>query len=126
MASSTPFALLATALTALPIALGANAFLRPHHALTLFGLDQPTTPWEEKFATTMMGVYGVRDIFMGLALGAAAYFGNRRTFSWILIASSVVSVGDGVLCLNLKGEGEGSHFAATVLMLFLGVIVNYL
>jgi hypothetical protein len=42
---------------------------------------------------------------MGLAIYSAAYFGDRKTLGWILIAGSGVAFVDGAVLPGLKGQG---------------------
>jgi hypothetical protein len=42
-----------------------------------------------------MVIYGARDIFVGLALYSAAYFGTRKSLGWVPTAGSGVAFVDG-------------------------------
>lgn len=57
-----------------------------------------------------MVLYGARDVFMGAAFYAAAYFGDRKALGWILIAGSGVAVVDGAVCRAQIGRGEWNHW----------------
>ena len=46
---------------------------------------------------------------MGLAIYATAYFGDRKSLGWILIAGSGVAVVDGAVCWA-NGKGEWNHW----------------
>jgi len=66
-----------------------------------------------------MIVYGARDIFMGLALYAAAYTGNRKTLGWITLAGSAVAFVDGVVCWQ-AGKGEWNHWGYAPMLTVVG------
>jgi hypothetical protein len=57
-----------------------------------------------------MVLYGVRDLFMGLAICAAAYFGNRKSLIWILVAGSGVAFVDGAVSHAQIGFREWNHW----------------
>lgn len=73
------------------VGFGINAMIRPENALTFFEFEAPTSVSDRKLTDNLMIIYGVRDIFMGVAIYAAAFFGDRRTLGWILIAGSGVA-----------------------------------
>lgn len=89
---------------------GINAILRPSNALTFFELSPPSSTADQNFVEALMIVYGARDIFMGLAIYAASYFGNRKTLGRILVAGSAVAFVDGAVCRVYAGKGEMNHW----------------
>ena len=105
---------------------GFNAILHPQFALTFFAFDYPTSAADKNVVDGLLVVYGARDIFMGMAMYAAAYMGDRKTLGCLLIFGSAVAFIDGMVCKNFAGAGEWSHwgyapvFAAVGFML-LGV-----
>ncbi|KAF8060740.1 hypothetical protein FPV67DRAFT_304710 [Lyophyllum atratum] len=94
----------------IPIAIGINAILRPQHALTLFDFTAPASPIDAKLVDSLVAVYGARDIFMGLAVYAAAYFADRKTLGAILIAAGGAAFADGAVVRAQVGRGEWSHW----------------
>jgi len=62
-----------------------------------------------------MVVYGVRDIFWGLAIYIAAHFGDRKALGWTLVAGSAVAFADGAVCWA-NGKGEWNHWGYAPLM----------
>src|SRR5262245_27396491 len=90
--------LAATAFATIFVGFGVNAIFRPEHGLTFFELDPPSQPADKAVVDKLMIVYGARDIFMGAALYATAYFGDRRALGWTLIAGSAVAAVDGLVC----------------------------
>ena len=104
------------------IGFGINAILRPENALTFFELEAPTSPSTKSLVNTLMTVYGVKTIFMGVVMHIAAYFGNRKTLGWILIAASGVSFADGVVCWN-QGKREWNHWIFVPMLIGHGSIL---
>src|SRR3954467_6766035 len=93
------------------IAFGINALLRPANALTFFEWTHPTTAADAQLVDGLLAVYGVRDIFMGLAIFASALCGTRKSTGWTLVAAGAVAVADGVVCGRFGGIGaEWNHW----------------
>lgn len=64
---------------------------------------------------------------MGLAIHAAAYFGDRRALGWIMIAGSGVAFADGAVCRAQVGRGEWNHWGyAPVLTAVGGMLLGVL
>ena len=101
------------------IGFGVNAILRPDNALTFFEWEAPTAASDKILVENLMVVYGVRDIFMGLAMYATAYFGSRNALGWVLIAGSGVAFADGVVCRN-QGKGEWNHWGYAPMLTVVG------
>ncbi|KAJ9644065.1 hypothetical protein H2199_003933 [Coniosporium tulheliwenetii] len=92
---------------AILLSFGINAILRPRNALEFFGFEPPASASDKALVDSLVVIYGARDIFMGLAIHAAAYFGDRRALGWILIAGSGVAFVDGAVCRAHVGRGSG-------------------
>ena len=119
--SQTPALLIAANFFAtISFGFGINAIVRPANGLSFF--EFPTTK-EEKAALAakqessvvngMMAVYGVRDIFMGVATYAAAYFSpanDHRILGCMLIATSLVAFADGAICVAYKTGAQWNHW----------------
>lgn len=64
---------------------------------------------------------------MGLAIYAAAYFGdgnrdrNNKALGWILIAGSGVAFVDGAVCRVKVGNGEWNHWGYAPVLAAVGV-----
>ena len=119
--------LLATIFATIFLAFGINGLLRPRSALAVFEFDPPTSASDRQLVDNLMVLYAARDVFMGLAMYAAAYFGTRSTLGCILIAGSGVAFVDGAVCRAQIGRGEWNHWgyapALTVVGgLFLGAL----
>ena len=89
---SSALQLAAHAFATIFVGFGVNAILRPSHALTFFEFAPPASPADARMVDSLMAVYGARDIFMGLAIYAAALFGTKKSLGWTLIASSGVAI----------------------------------
>ncbi|RPD65655.1 hypothetical protein L226DRAFT_530808 [Lentinus tigrinus ALCF2SS1-7] len=115
--------LVATAFGTVFIGFGINAILRPAHALTFFEFARPpTSAVDRQLVDSLMIIYGVRDIFMGLAMYAAAYFGNRKALGAIVLAASAVAFVDGAVC-KMNGEGEWSHWGYAPMVAVTGALL---
>lgn len=121
------------------IGFGINAMVRPASALAPFELDVPIGARE--LVDKLMVIYGVRDIFMGVAMYAAAAAAStagagagaagaaagprgegghaRRMLGWIVVAGSGVAFVDGAVC-RLGGKGEWNHWGYAPLLTVVG------
>ncbi|KAL0569326.1 hypothetical protein V5O48_012632 [Marasmius crinis-equi] len=104
------------------VGFGINAILRPDHALTFFEFSPPAGASDKQLVNSLMFVYGVRDIFMGLACYAAAFTGNKRTLGWILLAGSGVAFADGFVCYQ-AGKGEWNHWGYAPMLTIVGALL---
>ncbi|KAF8956417.1 hypothetical protein BDZ97DRAFT_1851855 [Flammula alnicola] len=70
-----------------------------------------------------MVIYGARDVFVGLAIYSAAYFGERKSLGWILIAGSGVAFVDGAVCRAQVGKGEWNHWSYAPILTAVGSVL---
>jgi len=89
---------------------GINGILRPRSAFEVFEFDLPASAADQSVVYSLMIIYGARDIFMGLAVYSANYFGSRKSLGCLLIAGSAVAFVDGVVCKAQVGKGEWNHW----------------
>ncbi|EAW15039.1 DUF4267 domain-containing protein [Aspergillus clavatus NRRL 1] len=122
MSQSSSLQLVSSLFGTIFIGFGVNAIFRPTHALTFFELTPPTTASDRRIVDSLMAIYGVRDIFMGLAIYAAAFFGTRKSLGWILIAASAVAFADGAVCWSL-GAGEWNHWGYAPAITIVGALL---
>lgn len=93
------------------IGFGINALCNPQSAVSFFELDYPSTySPHQTLIDTLLAAYAVRDIFMGIAIYAAAYFGTKKTLGVITLAMGGVAAADGVICKVIVGQGEWNHW----------------
>ena len=105
------------------LAFGVNAILNPASALSFFELPMPEGDAERNLVEALMVVYGVRDIFMAVAIYAAAYFGSRRALGWITMSVGAVAFADGVVCKVYAGTGEWGHWGYAPVLTLMGAIL---
>ncbi|KAL8743377.1 MAG: hypothetical protein Q9190_004257 [Brigantiaea leucoxantha] len=101
---------------------GINAIMRPQNALEFFEFEPPASASGQKLVDNLMVIYGVRDIFMGVAMYSAAYFGDRKTLGWIVIAGSGVAFADGAVCWA-QGKGEWNHWGYAPILTAVGSLL---
>jgi len=123
LSQSSYLPLVASAFATIFVGFGINAILRPSNALTFFEFPYPTSPSDAKLIDGLMVVYGARDIFMGLAIYAAAYFGDRKSLGWMLIAGSGVAFVDGYVCKAYTGNGEWNHWGYAPMLTAVGSLL---
>ncbi|KAI0707927.1 putative integral membrane protein [Earliella scabrosa] len=112
--------LAATTFGTIFVAFGVNAILRPDHALTFFQFARPpANAVDKQLVDALMAIYGVRDIFMGLAIYAAALWGTPRTLGVIVLAGSTVAFADGAVC-KVNGMGEWDHWGYAPMLTLVG------
>lgn len=115
--------LAAHAIATLFVGFGVNAIVRPTNALTFFEWEAPATKADADVLNGLLAVYGVRDIFMGLALYSAGICGTRKSLGWTLIAASSVASADGYVCY-LHGQGEWNHWGYAPMVAVVGVLLT--
>ena len=122
ISQSTALSIAANVFGVIFIGFGINAIIRPVHALTFFEFDMPALPADRKVVESLSIVYGVRDIFMGLAINISAYYGQRKAAGWILIAASAVAFADGAICYA-HGRGEWNHWGYAPMLTAVGSVL---
>ncbi|GLB39384.1 putative protein with domain of unknown function (DUF4267) [Lyophyllum shimeji] len=123
LSQSSFLVLAATVFATIFVGFGVNAILRPENALEFFEFQPPAAASDKKVVDGLMVVYGARDIFMGLAMYSAAYFGNRKSLGWILIAGSAVAFVDGAVCRVYVGKGEWNHWSYAPMLTAVGSVL---
>ncbi|KAL8830098.1 MAG: hypothetical protein Q9191_001622 [Dirinaria sp. TL-2023a] len=113
----------ATIFASIFLGFGINAIIRPRNALEIFEFEPPASAADRDLVDSLIVIYGARDIFMGVAMYAAAYFGTRKTLGWILIAGSGVAFVDGAICRNLIGRGEWNHWGYAPALTIVGSVL---
>ncbi|KAJ5612472.1 hypothetical protein N7510_005666 [Penicillium lagena] len=111
--------LAANTIATISIGFGFNAFLRPQHGLTFFAWDYPTSLPERQLVDSLMYIYGIRDIFMGVAIYICSFWGTRQSLGWVLVANGAVALADGFVCWTW-GEGQGAHWGYAPLIIGVG------
>lgn len=103
--------LIACAFATICIGFGVNGLVNPQSAVSFFELDYSQIQTSDKpLIDTLLAAYAVRDIFMGVALYAAAFFGTKKTLGFITLAVGAVAGADGLICKTVVGHGEWNHW----------------
>ena len=127
--------LVASVFATIFIGFGILGFIDAPKALSFFELPYPQPADKDpakkasmdakKTVDAMVVVYGVRDVYMGAAIYAAALCGTRQALGWIVIAAGCVAAADGAVCKFMVGKGEMNHWGyAPVLVLLGGVMLG--
>ncbi|KAK8042968.1 hypothetical protein PG994_013451 [Apiospora phragmitis] len=103
---------------------GLNAFLRPGHALTFFEFSPPATAADRRMVDSLMYVYGARNVFMGVAIYAAAMTGTKRSLAVTLLAAGGVAFVDGAACFA-HGQGHWNHWGYAPVITAVGALLLY-
>ncbi|KAJ6007704.1 integral membrane protein [Penicillium herquei] len=103
------------------IAFGINACISPTHALSFFPFEPPAGASDQKLVNSLMAVYGVRDIFMGLVVYIATFMGTPKSLGWTLIVTSLVAFADGAVCWT-HGQGYWDHRRYAPIILVIGAL----
>lgn len=106
------------------IGFGLNAFLRPAHALTFFEFLTPATTADRHVVDSLMYIYGVRDIFMGVAIYTAAWAGIKTSLGVTVIAARGVAFVDGAACFA-HGQGHWNHWGYVPMVTAVGALLLY-
>ncbi|KAI9718600.1 MAG: hypothetical protein M1812_004051 [Candelaria pacifica] len=127
LSSSSSLRMTASIFALIWLGFGIKFTIDPRSALSYFEFPIPTLHSDAKLADNLIVLYAVRDLFMGVAVLAAAYFGDRKTLGWMLIAGGGVAFADGAVCKRQVGKGEWNHWGygpivAVVGSLLLGVL----
>ncbi|KAI0780221.1 hypothetical protein C8Q74DRAFT_1316557 [Fomes fomentarius] len=107
LSQSTWLRLSASAFGAIFVAFGINAILRPLNGLTFFPYAPPKLP----------------HIFMGVAIWAAAVYGNSKVLGWIMVAGSSVAFADGAIVRPSSPGGEWNHWGYAPVLTVVGLVL---
>ncbi|KAH8691657.1 hypothetical protein BGW36DRAFT_388734 [Talaromyces proteolyticus] len=102
-------------------AFGVNAILRPAHALSMFEFDYPTSAPIKQLVDYLMIIYGIRDIYIGIAIFSTTYYGHRKALGWNLLGLAGTAFVDGVVC-KMNGHGEWNHWSYAPMVAILGCL----
>lgn len=123
LSQSTSLRLSASAFGAIFVAFGINAILRPLNGLSFFPYAPPepsASGHTHQLVDDLMKIYGVRDIFMGVAIWAAAAYGNSKVLGWIMVAGSSVAFADGAIVRASSPGGEWNHWGYAPVLTVVG------
>ena len=103
--------------------------LNPVQAMSFFEIYPSSTSnlVDQQILDVLSIVYGIRDVFMGVAIFAAAAYGDRRALGWIVVAAGGAAAVDGWACQVKVGKGEWNHWGyAPVLVVLGGLLLGVL
>lgn len=114
----------ATAIGTIFLGFGLAFTYNPRSALPFFEFAIPASAADAALADSLITLYAVRDIFMGVAIYAAAYFKERRTLGVLLVAGGLVAGADGVVVKGLIGRGEWNHWGYAPVLVLVGAVLS--
>jgi hypothetical protein len=103
------------------VGMGINAMVRPESGLAIWEFPAPAV--DKKLVDNLIIVYGVRDIFMGLAIYIAAFLANRKALGAMLVAASAVAFTDGAVSIAHIGGGQWNHWGYAPVMGLVGILL---
>lgn len=114
-------------LGAIGIAFGINGIMNPMSALSFFNLNshypKSASDPSKKTIDALLLVYGIRDIFMGLSVVIAAWYGHVKVLGWLLLMLSGVAGFDGLVCRWAGVGGEWNHWGYSPVGTGVGLIL---
>lgn len=106
-------------------AYGSIAIFKPSMSLEFFGFQYPAKSDSSRtIIDALMLIYGIRDIYMGVAMLAAAYYKHSKMIGLLTLLNGAIAGIDGVICFNLAGAGHWNHW--NLLPLVFGVAACFL
>lgn len=90
---------------------GFNYTLRPRESFSTFGFSaSPTTLADQQLMDSIIVLYGVKDLFMGVTTYSALMWGSRKTLGAILMMAGFCAWIDGYVVKAQAGTGEWNHW----------------
>lgn len=103
-------------------AFGFNAIFNPVFALSLFDLDYPSDIQARRAIDTLILIYAVRDLYMGVATLIAASYKHTKILGWLTLATGSIAVADGAVCYYIQGTGHWNHWPLSPLIFVVGAM----
>jgi hypothetical protein len=101
---------------------GANYILRPYDAFGTFGLPYVSNSADQEIIDSFCKLFGVKDVFMGIAIYSAVFLGSRQTLGVLLLAASAGAIADGTIVKAHAGTGEWNHWGYGSMIGVLGAL----
>ena len=124
---------IASAYATVFVGFGILYFINPAKGLSFFELSYPQinakSPGKKaledakKTLDAFSVAYGVRDIYLGAAIYAAAIYGTRQALGWIVVSAGLVAATDGAVCKFMVGKGEMNHWSYAPVLIVLGGVM---
>ncbi|KAF2797446.1 hypothetical protein K505DRAFT_298355 [Melanomma pulvis-pyrius CBS 109.77] len=115
---------LATIFGTITLGFGINYVFNPASAYDIFEFPRMSTQADQDIMNSVMILYGAKDLFMGLAIYASTWFGNRKSAGLILLAASGAAGIDGFIVNRVTGGGEWNHWGYGSVMGVLGLVMT--
>jgi hypothetical protein len=102
--------------------------LRPSNGLSFFPFEPLSNAADQQLVDALVIIYGARDIFIGVAIYAASFFGSKKTMGVLLMALGATAFVDGEVVRRWGGEGgEWNHWGyAPVVSVVGGLLMGVL
>jgi hypothetical protein len=123
LSQSTYLPIIASIFGTIYLGFGINGIFRPRSAFEVFEFNLPASPADQSVIDSLMIIYGARDVFMGIAIYSANYFGSRKSLGCLLITGSAVAFVDGAVCRAQVGKGEWNHWGYAPAMTAVGAML---
>jgi hypothetical protein len=128
LSSTSPFALnLGAAAGVFQLTLGLTAVVQPRVMLQeVWGFKPASTPGQDQILVeSLMQLYGVRNVALGLMILAVRALADSKTLGWVVMTDLLVALGDGFVQKKCTGGGQWKHWSflpigVSVVMLLLG------
>jgi hypothetical protein len=106
-----------------PLVFGIRAMLNPLDALDAFDvpIPSPSNPEALRIATSLMLVYGVRNVASGLSLLGSVYHGRNKVTGCIVLASALIAAVDGIVSGRNVPGAEWKHWPFVFPAVLVGV-----
>lgn len=122
VSQSTPVTIATILFGFIAIGFGIFDLVDPTGGLTFFEFEPPVLASTKAVYDSFIYLIGIRDIFVGIAILATLYTGNRAVAGWIITAFSAVAFGDGVICYQ-HGKGEWNHWGYAPMLTICGALL---
>ncbi|CAD0091546.1 unnamed protein product [Aureobasidium vineae] len=126
LSSRSPLALnIGAASGVFQLALGLTGVFQPRVMLQeVWGFKPSTKPGEEQLLIeSLMQLYGVRNIALGLMILAVRTLADSRTLGWVLMTDILVAIGDGFVQKRCTGGGEWKHWSFVPVGVGMGMLL---
>ena len=90
------------------LALGARGLLMPLEHFKAYAI-RTASPRERLIVATCARAYSVRNIALGTGILASVYYKASAVTAWMMAASTVIALGDGLATSSMLSEGRSEE-----------------
>ena len=105
------------------LGLGFQVLLRPAAGLEMFAFQRPANKADAKLTDSLLRIYGIRDVYMGAAILATWWHGDRVTLGWLMGFTAAVSLVDGLVQYDETGDKLINHWGHGLIELALAALL---